>query len=95
MASKRYNIVVWSFIIALFLAGVYLVSKSQCENYVTYESRKSCPMNYRVIDDTNVVFGRNRCQGCNNDYDFSMYEYYCPHNCRQFGVSLCDQGKIM
>ena len=88
------NMFVYVVVLVLFFIGLWMVFKNSCENYVTYESRTPCSKSYRVVDDGNIMFGRNRCQGCSN-YDFSMYEYYCPHNCRTYGVSLCDQGKIM
>lgn len=67
--------------------------------YMLYSSGK-CPFSYRAYDDTNIDLpaGRDRCLdrcGRDRDFDFANYEFYCPHNCRQYGVSLCDQGKMM
>lgn len=58
-----------------------------------------CAMNYRSVNDGNLDLpaGRDRCPGCGflSRYDAPEFEFYCPHNARQYGVALCDQGKIM
>lgn len=60
---------------------------------------KSCTNSYRLYmdsaDDT-YTYPRNRCQFCKgyNNYSYEGFEP-CAHNCRQYGVSLCDQGKMM
>ncbi len=59
----------------------------------------SCTNSYRLYmdsaDDT-YTYPRDRCQFCKgyNNYSYEAFEP-CPHNCRQYGVSLCDQGKMM
>lgn len=80
---------------------------SSYENYMSPEgatymmySNGKCPFSYRAYDDANIDLpaGRDRCLdrcGRERDFDFANYEFYCPHNCRQYGVSLCDQGKMM
>jgi len=67
----------------------------------------SCTNSYRVYANSSndtYTYPRNRCQFCKG-YDNSSYEPFeynkktdfklCPHNCRQYGVSSCDQGTIM
>lgn len=85
-------------------------SKSS-ENYVTEftgnnPNYKSCSKSYRLyMNAPNDPYNpRNRCQMCKGYNNFS-YEAFenppqtsfkpCPHNCRQYGVALCDQGTIM
>lgn len=94
-------------VVALVALGVWLlVTGGSCETYVNYESNAynfgRCSMSYRLYDDGNLQtpLPRDRCgaAGCyprDAPYDFTQYEYYCPHNCREYGVSLCDQGRIM
>jgi hypothetical protein len=43
--------------------------------------------------ENDTSYPRDRCQFCKK---YTSEEFQpCPHNCRQYGVSLCDQGKIM
>lgn len=55
---------------------------------------------YMNSSDDTFTLPRDRCKNCKgyNNYSFEAYEApynTCPHNCRQYGVSLCDQGTIM
>lgn len=60
------------------------------------------PSHYRIYGNEGEVVAQeeprqaDRCRSCvRSSFDPSNYEFYCPHNCRELGVSLCDQGKIM
>lgn len=55
---------------------------------------------YMSNSDDTFTLPRDRCKNCKgyNNYSFEAYEApykTCPHNYRQYGVSLCDQGTIM
>lgn len=91
-------IIVWTVIAVFIVVGVKWMSGNCSETYFSPSNEivSRCPLSYRIYDDTNIDLpaGRDRCRTVCN-YDFSQYEYYCPHNCRQYGVSLCDQGSMM
>jgi len=66
---------------------------------------KTCSNSYRLYmnsSDQDYSYPRNRCQFCKG-YNNVSYEGFqnpsdfkpCAHNCRQYGVALCDQGTIM
>lgn len=46
------------------------------------------------MDQSEDILQKDRCKSCKG-YNNIQYEPYCPHNCRQYGVSLCDQGRIL
>lgn len=57
---------------------------------------------YMNSAEQDYTYPRNRCQFCKgyNNYSYEAFQNLtdfktCPHNCRQYGVSLCDQGTIM
>ena len=78
--------------------------KSTEESYQQeFNGSRKCSNSYRnymsSLEDT-FTLPRDRCKNCKgyNNYSFEYYEppyKTCPHNCRQYGVSLCDQGTIM
>jgi hypothetical protein len=109
-SAKKTNftgIVIAIVVLALIVLAVFWLtrdcaSSSSSHNITSepyeHEFRGKCSNSYRLYDDANIDLpaGRDRCRVvC--DYDFSQYEYYpnCAHNARQYGVSLCDQGKIL
>jgi len=69
-----------------------------------FNGGNKCTNSYRKYmnsaEDT-FTLPRDRCKLCKgyNNYSYESYEApsykICPHNCRQYGVSLCDQGTIM
>jgi len=80
------------------------------ENYVSEyngnsPNSKTSSNSYRFYMNSaeqDYTYPRNRCQLCKgyNNYSYEGFQNVtdfkaCPHNCRQYGVSLCDQGTIM
>lgn len=80
------------------------------ENYVSEyngnsPNSKTSSNSYRLYMNSaeqDYTYPRNRCQLCKgyNNYSYEGFQNItefktCPHNCRQYGVSLCDQGTIM
>jgi hypothetical protein len=79
------------------------------ENYVQEYSGntpnyRTCSDSYRLYADSSEEtdsYPRNRCKFCK---DYNSVESFidttntfklCPHNCRQYGVSSCDQGSML
>jgi hypothetical protein len=76
------------------------------DNYENYSQEytgqsKSCTNSYRLYmnssEQNDTTIPRDRCKLCKgyNNYSYESYQPPCPHNCRQYGISLCDQGTIM
>ena len=81
------------------------------ENYVPEYSGnspnyKTCSKSYRLYTDSSEntdSYPRNRCQFCKG-YSNTTVESFtdttntfklCPHNCREYGVASCDQGRML
>jgi hypothetical protein len=99
------GIVIVLVIVILFAVAKYLhdISFKNVDTYVPeYTGLQYNPSNYRMYGNEGDVVRQeeprqaDRCRSCiRSSFDPSNYEFYCPHNCRELGVSLCDQGKIM
>jgi len=83
-------------------------NKIDSENYVPEYSGnspnyKTCSNSYRLYADSSEnpdSYPRNRCKECKGNsvetfIDTSNTFKLCPHNCRQYGVALCDQGSML
>lgn len=69
--------------LAIFVSIKYIKKDSQKESY-----NGGC---YRTVSlGTDCRTNCNMCKGFSNSYD-----YLCPHNCRNNGVAVCNQGKMM
>jgi|LauGreDrversion4_2_1035121.scaffolds.fasta_scaffold00284_8 hypothetical protein len=82
--------------IFLFLLAIGVYKYSQ-ENY--FQEYNGIIPNYKFyrpfpMDQSEDILQKDRCKSCKG-YNNIQYEPYCPHNCRQYGVSLCDQGRIL
>ena len=57
---------------------------------------RTCSKSYRLysMNESDNIDQKDRCKTCKG-YNNIQFENFCPHNCRQNGVSLCDQGRIM
>lgn len=85
-------------IIVLSFLLVFLLNQTKNEKYVqefTGNSR-SCSQSYKsyYMNESDDINQKDRCKFCKG-YNNIQYEAYCPHNCRDKGVSLCDQGRIL
>lgn len=98
-------IVIILVIVILFAVAKYIkdMSKISTDTYVPeYTGLQVNPSHYRIYGNEGEVVVQeepkqaDRCRSCvRSSFDPSNYEFYCPHNCRELGVSLCDQGRIM
>lgn len=84
--------------------------KNDTENYVKEFTgvAKSSTFLYRPYTSSMEENPQDRCKFCKgyNNYSFESFESFepfentdfklCPHNCREYGVALCNsQGKMM
>jgi len=85
-------------IIILSFSLVFLLNKTKNEKYVQEftGNNRSCSQSYRsyYMNQSDDINQKDRCKFCKG-YNNIQYESYCPHNCRDKGVSLCDQGSIL
>jgi len=97
------NILTLSILLIIMMSVVSIVaykyynsddSEDYAQEYSGY--RPKCSQTYRgfSMDQSDDVLQKDRCKFCKG-YNNIQYEPYCPHNCRQYGVSQCDQGKIL
>ncbi len=94
------NILTLSILLIIMISVVsigaykYYNSENYAQEYSGY--RPKCSQTYRdfSMDQSDDVLQKDRCKFCKG-YNNIQYEPYCPHNCRQYGVSQCDQGKIL
>lgn len=103
--SKKLNLFFILILILVITYFLYFLSNCICmnndknETYIQEGIKSTCTDNYRLYGSEGEMtepLQRHRCRSCiRSTYDPSNYEFYCPHNCRELGVSLCDQGKIM
>jgi hypothetical protein len=77
------------FIVAVILLGVSIYVSVK---YIKKDSSESyCSGCYRTVSlGTDCRTNCGMCKGFSNSYD-----YLCPHNCRNMGVAVCNQGKMM
>lgn len=101
--NDNIKIIIAFLAVASLVLIIYSLSGGSClkscnkEPYVQEFSGNnvSCTNNYRLNMNSTEDTSRNRCKFCKG-YSES-YETFqnCPHNCRQYGVASCDQGKMM
>jgi hypothetical protein len=104
-SNNSIKIIIAFLTVASLVLIIYSLSGGEClksckktkEPYVQEFSGNnvSCTNNYRLNMNSTEDTSRNRCKFCKG-YSKS-YETFqnCPHNCRQYGVASCDQGKMM
>ena len=85
-------------IIIVSFSLVYFLNQTKNEKYAQEfnGNNRSCSQSYRsyYMNQSDDINQKDRCKFCKG-YNNIQYEAYCPHNCRDKGVSLCDQGTIL
>lgn len=110
MTSEQQKLVIGILAVSLLAIIIYFISSCGCknkknkENYVKEYTgvAKSSTFLYRPYATSMEENPKDRCQFCKgyNNYSFEPFENtdfkLCPHNCREYGVALCNsQGKMM